>query len=74
MTSYLRWSIMSVTSQTGCVREAPCVTDHQRALSRQVGDIRKRLNSFIGSKAAVERCAANWVAADSAESKGLRKE
>ena len=30
---------MSVTSQGargGCVREAPCVTDHQRALSRQV--------------------------------------
>ena len=37
-------------------------------------DIRRRLNSFIGSKAAVERCAANWAAADSAESRGLRKE
>ena len=52
VTSYLcslrRWSIMSVTSpgsgsgrEGGCpVREAPCVTDHQRALGRQVGDIR----------------------------------
>ena len=41
----------------------------------QVSDIRKRLNTFVGSKAAVERCAANWAASDdSAESRGLRRE